>query len=162
VHRDGRIHGLADGDIRVLEKKDDNASGLGFGQRESPGSELRPTPPGQIEAGFRTPILGVIAVEVKASDSVLIVFPVGIVIDPFAVDLEISFSLPDSFHQTAGFVFGIKNVFSLAFTNLFSHLKAEAIPVQILSRVLIQEAVSIAVVGPDRAPVGLGRVQIEL
>ncbi len=46
--------------------------------------------------------------------------------------------------------------------DFFSHLETEPIAIQILRRILIQEAVPVAVMRPDCAPVHLSCVQIEL
>jgi hypothetical protein len=52
--------------------------------------------------------------------------------------------------------------FALSRLNLPPYLIAEPVTVQILGGVLVQQSVPVAVVGPNCAPVTLGRIEVEL
>ena len=75
MHRDGRVHGLANGDVGMLEEKKDHGPRLRLGKGIGTGPELRPAPAGQIQSGLGSPVLGIVPVEVEAADAVLVVLP---------------------------------------------------------------------------------------
>jgi hypothetical protein len=146
----------------MLKEKDDDAPRLVLREGIGACPQLRPASPGQVKARLWPPILRIVAVEVQAADAVFVEFSIQVVINPFTVNDIISFSLARSLHQTAALIARIKDIIPFSFLNLFSHLVTESVSIQILGRVLIQQTVAVRVVGPDRAAVTLGRVEIKL
>ena len=161
-HGHGRVHGLADGDVGMFEQEEHHRPGLGFGEGILSRAALGEAAPGEIEAGHGPPILDVVAVEVQPSDAVLVETAVAVVVDPFGVHDIIALTRRGPFHQPPGFVVRIDDHRALARLDLFAHLQDEAVAVQVLGRVLVQQPVAVVVIRTDGAAVGLGGEEIKV
>ncbi len=85
VHRDGGVHRVDDTDVGVLDEPGEDGAGLGLGQRIGAGAELGVAAAGEIATGFRTPVVGIVAVQVEAADAVLVDAAVLVVVDALVV-----------------------------------------------------------------------------
>ena len=161
-HRHGGVHGLDDADVGVLEEEGEDGPGLGLGERILARSALRPAAAGQVAAGHGPPVLGIVAVEVEPADAVLVDAAVAVVVDALRCDGVIALARFGPLHEPARRVGGIDDHRALAGLDLPADLEDEAVAVEVLGRILVEEPVPVVVVRPDRAPVRLGRVQVKL
>ena len=161
-HGNGGVHGLDDTDVRVLEEELEHGSSLGLGERILAGAGLGPAAPREVPARQGPPVLGVIAVQVQPADPVLVEPTVAVVVDAFAENPEIPLAGPDPLEEARRRIGGVEDEFPLARFDLPPHLEDEPVAVEVLAGVFVEQAVPIVVIGTDRAPVRLGRLEIEL
>ena len=100
--------------------------------------------------------------EVEAADAVLVRPAVAVVVDSLRGDDIIALAGRGPYHQPARRIGGIDHHRALARLDLLADLEDEAVAVEVLGRILVEQAVAVVVVRPDRAAVRLGRVQVQL
>ncbi len=87
---------------------------------------------------------------------------IAVVVDPLARDDVIPLAHGRPFHEPARRIVGIDDHRALARLDLLADLKDKAVAVEVLGRVLVEEAVPVIVIRTDGAAVRLSRVQVEI
>lgn len=119
-------------------------------------------PAGLLGGGLDPPVGRVVAVEVESTEAVLADPSVTVVIDPLGVQEVVSVAASHAAHGVAGGVSLVDHVRAVALAHVLAHRGDEAVAVEVERRVLVELAVAVGVVGPDRRTVGRGGVEVEV
>jgi hypothetical protein len=134
----------------------------------SPGTGLRPAAARRIAAGHRPPVLRVVAVQVEAANAILVVAAVAIVVDALghgAPDRRLA--RPRRPHEPAAGVALVqhhvrRDRVHARHARLPAHGVDDAVAVDVVVLVLVEEAIAIVVHRPHAAAVHHRSVQVEV
>ena len=127
----------------------------------APTAGYSPAPPCVYAAtrrfALRAPVVRVVAVQVESADAVLVVAAVAVVVDAFGEHHVVAVPRADVAHEAAALVGRVDDRVALSGADELPHLADEAVAVEVLAGILVEQPVAVVVLRAHGAAVRLRR-----